>query len=49
MQVRRLRAEDVALVAAIDRSEHVKVQYRVIDGQLQQVPAVITDVPAWDL
>jgi ribosomal protein S18 acetylase RimI-like enzyme len=48
MQVRRLRAEDVALVAAIDRSEHVDVEYHVIDGQLQQVPAVITDVPAWD-
>ena len=48
MQVRRLRTEDVALVAAIDRSEHVEVQYRVIDGQLQQVPAVITDVPGWD-
>ena len=38
----------MALVAAIDRSEHVEVEYRVIDGQLQQVPAVITDVPAWD-
>jgi ribosomal protein S18 acetylase RimI-like enzyme len=48
MQVRRLGAEDVALVAAIDRSEHVEVEYCVIDGQLQQVPAVITDVPAWD-
>jgi GNAT superfamily N-acetyltransferase len=48
MQVRRLRAEDVALVEAIDRSEHVEVQYRVIDGRLQRVPAVITDVPAWD-
>ena len=44
MQVRRLPAEDVALVEAIDRSERVEVQYRVIDGQLQQVPAVITPV-----
>jgi len=48
MRVRRLRAEDVSLVAAIDRSEHVGVQYRVVDGQLQQVPATITEVPAWD-
>ena len=48
MQVRRLRAEDVALVAEIDRSEHVDVQYRVLDGKLQPVPAEITDVPAWD-
>jgi ribosomal protein S18 acetylase RimI-like enzyme len=48
MRVRRLRAEDVSLVAAIDRSEHVDVEYRVIDGQLQQVPAAITEVPTWD-
>jgi ribosomal protein S18 acetylase RimI-like enzyme len=48
MQVEHLRAEDVSLVAAIDRSERVHVQYRVIDGQLQQVPAAMTEVPAWD-
>ena len=48
MHVRRLRPEDVALVAEIDRSEHVEFQYQVADGQLQQVPPVITDVPAWD-
>jgi GNAT superfamily N-acetyltransferase len=46
--VRRLQAEDVSLVAAIDRSEHVAFEYRVIDGQLRHVPASITDVPAWD-
>jgi ribosomal protein S18 acetylase RimI-like enzyme len=49
MQVRRLRAEDVSRVAAIDRSEHVELQYQVIDGQLQQVSAAISEVPAWDL
>jgi GNAT superfamily N-acetyltransferase len=48
MQVRRLQAEDVSLVAAIDRSEHVDLEYRVIDGELLQVPATITEVPAWD-
>lgn len=48
MRVRRLRAEDVELVAAIDRSEHIDVQYRVSDGQLQQVPAAMTEVPTWD-
>jgi len=48
MRVRRLRAEDVELVAAIDRSEHIEVQYRVSDGQLQQVPAATTEVPKWD-
>ena len=48
MEVRRLPAQDVSLVGAIDRSEHVDLEYRVLDGQLQQVPAVITDIPAWD-
>ena len=48
MQVRRLQAKDVSLVATIDRSEHVDVQYRVIDGELQPIPAAITEVPAWD-
>jgi ribosomal protein S18 acetylase RimI-like enzyme len=48
MEVRRLRAEDVSLVATIDRAEHVDAEYRVVDGQLRQVPATITDVPAWD-
>ena len=48
MQVSRLQAEDVSLVATIDRSEHVDVQYCVIDGELQQIPAAITEVPPWD-
>ena len=48
VHVRRLLAEDVSLVATIDRSEHVDVQYRVIDGELQQIPATITEVAAWD-
>ena len=48
MQVRRLPAEDVALVATIDRSEHVNVQYRVIDGELQPIAATIAEVAAWD-
>ena len=48
MQVRKLPAKDVSLVATIDRSEHVDVEYRVIDGALQPIPATITEVPAWD-
>jgi hypothetical protein len=34
MRVQRLCAEDVSLVGAIDRSEHIDVQYRVSEGQL---------------
>jgi hypothetical protein len=48
MHVRRLQAEDVSLVATIDRSEHVDVAYRVIDGELHEVPPPITEVPPWD-
>ena len=46
--VRRLAADDVALVRGIDRSEHVDFQYRVVDRQLDRVPAVMAEVPAWD-
>ena len=48
MRVSRLQPEDVPLVGTIDRSEHVDFEYRVIDGQLEQVPATIVEVPAWD-
>jgi predicted N-acetyltransferase YhbS len=48
MRVRTLRAKDVSLVAAIDRSEHVDVQYRVVDGELRQGPASMTEIPNWD-
>jgi ribosomal protein S18 acetylase RimI-like enzyme len=48
MQVRTLPAEDVSLVATIDRSEHIDVEYRVIDDELQQIPATITEAAAWD-
>src|SRR5262245_58103378 len=48
MHVRRLQPEKVSLVATIDRSEHVDSQYRVMDGELQPVPAAITEIPAWD-
>jgi predicted N-acetyltransferase YhbS len=48
MRVRQLQPKDVCLVAAIDRSEHVDTQYRVIDDELREFPAAITDIPAWD-
>jgi GNAT superfamily N-acetyltransferase len=49
MRVERLSAGDVSLVATIDRSEHVEVQYAVLDGQMTEQPVVVADVPAWDL
>jgi ribosomal protein S18 acetylase RimI-like enzyme len=48
MRVRRLQADDVSRVASIERSEHVDVQYRVIDGELREFPAAITEIPSWD-
>jgi ribosomal protein S18 acetylase RimI-like enzyme len=43
-----LEASDVSLVASIDRSEHVEVQYRVEDGRLVETSVVMADIPAWD-
>jgi GNAT superfamily N-acetyltransferase len=50
VKVRRLEARDVALVASIDRSEHVEVQYRVEHGHLVEgpVPASMVEIPPWD-
>jgi GNAT superfamily N-acetyltransferase len=46
--VTRLSAADVALIAAIDRSEHVDIQYAVVDGRLTEQPVAVTEVPRWD-
>jgi ribosomal protein S18 acetylase RimI-like enzyme len=48
MNVRRLEPRDVALIADIDRSDHVDVQYRVDDGHLVEAPVVMADIPPWD-
>jgi GNAT superfamily N-acetyltransferase len=48
MRVSRLAAGEVSLVAAIDRSEHVDVQYGVVDGRLAETPVVMADIPAWE-
>ncbi|MEO7429453.1 MAG: GNAT family N-acetyltransferase [Acidimicrobiales bacterium] len=48
MNVRRLEPSDVALVAFIDRSEHVEVQYRIEDGCLVEAPVFMADIPTWD-
>jgi ribosomal protein S18 acetylase RimI-like enzyme len=48
MKVCRLESSDVALVASIDRSEHVDVQYRVEGGRLVEAPVLMADIPPWD-
>jgi GNAT superfamily N-acetyltransferase len=48
MRVRALLPDDVSLIATIDRSEHVDVQYGVIDGRLTEQPVAMTEIPTWD-
>ena len=48
MNVRRLEPTDVALLASVDRSEHVAVEYRIEGGRLVEVPVSVVDIPTWD-
>jgi GNAT superfamily N-acetyltransferase len=48
MRVERLPADDIALIARIDRSEHVDIQYAVRDGTLVEVPVFMAEIPSWD-
>lgn len=48
-EVRRLGFDDVGLIAEIDRSEHVDVEYAVVDGRLIERPVSMADIPPWDL
>ena len=47
VRVRHLDASEVSLIARIDRSEHVDVQYAVRDGQLVQAPVLMENIPTW--
>jgi len=47
--VRELGIDDVRLIALIDRSEHVDVEYCVTDGVLTERPVTVADVPRWDV
>ena len=46
--VRGLAPDDVDLVALVDRSEHVDVEYEVVDGELTERPVTVTYIPSWD-
>src|SRR5215831_5631209 len=49
--VRRINQHDDATVrgilGAIDRSEHVDVEYAVVDGELVTRPVTMVDIPTW--
>lgn len=46
--VRRLTLQDLGLVAQIDRSEQVDVEFTVVDGRIVERPVSMTEIPAWD-
>jgi len=48
VRVRRLAASDVSLVAAIERSEDVDVEYEVVAGRLVERPVTVAAIPPWD-
>jgi GNAT superfamily N-acetyltransferase len=49
MDVRRLGVQEMRrALAGIDRTEHVDVQYEVVDGVLRERPVRMADVPPWD-
>jgi GNAT superfamily N-acetyltransferase len=45
--VRRLGADDLRMIAMIDRSEHVDVEYAVVDGALTERPVTMVEIPTW--
>jgi hypothetical protein len=47
IEIRRLPASEVSMIAGIDRSEHVDVQYEVRDGRIVERP-FMADIPDWD-
>ena len=48
MKVGRLEPSDVVMVAWIDRSEHVEVQYRIEEGRLVEAGTPLPgDRQAW--
>ena len=47
-EVRRLGAGDLDIVAAIDRSEPVTVEYEVREGQIVERPVSTAHIPSWD-
>ncbi len=49
VEIRRLGRSDLPeLLGAIDRSEHIEIQYAVVDGEIVESRVVMEDVPGWD-
>ncbi len=48
MELRYLSVDDLGLIASIDRSEHVDVEFHVVGGELRKRPVTRADIPVWD-
>ena len=48
ISIRRLGADELGLIGAIDRSEKVDVQYVVVDGRLTEREPLFPEVRNWD-
>ena len=48
MQVQTLSIDELSLIAEMDRSELVDVEYAVRGGQLVERPVTVAEIPPWD-
>jgi predicted N-acetyltransferase YhbS len=48
MHVETLSIRELSLVAEIDRSEHIDVEYGVRAGRLVERPVTVVEAPRWD-
>ena len=44
----RLESDALAMIAMIDRSEHVDLEYAVVEGALTERPVTMVEIPPWD-
>ena len=46
--MRRLEVDALAMIAMIDRSEHVDLEYAIVEGALTERPVTMVEIPPWD-
>ena len=46
--MQRLEVDDLAMIASIDRSEPVDVEYAMVDGAITERPVTVSEIPPWD-
>jgi ribosomal protein S18 acetylase RimI-like enzyme len=48
LRLEELTVDDLGLIGQIDRTEHVDIEYEVVEGQIVERPVTFAEVPAWD-